>query len=166
MTAAAKKPAPRKLKSEDTVEAAAGAAEAFATTARDQFDTMLSAFNDQAEAFRGQAEDMLHAVRANVEETQARLQSANAELLDAARAEMAEAVDFANELARAKTVADALEIQRGYWTKLFETRVQRARDFANLSVETARGSFEPFAKSMNAFGPNVAFDKFFPFAAK
>lgn len=169
MATAAKKTAPTRAKTETKFDAATdavAAAETFTSQARDQYDTMLTAFNDQAETFRGQAEDMLQAVRANVETAQSRIQSANAELMNAARTEMAEAVDFANELARAKTLGDALEIHRGYWTNLFQTRTERAREFANLSVETARESFEPFSKSMSSFGGAAGFEKFFPFAAK
>lgn len=161
--ATAKKAAPRRAAK--TAEAPAQAAESFAATARDQFDTLFTAFNEQAETFRGQSEEFAETVRSNFEAAQSRFQSTSAEIMNAAREDLAGAVDFANELARAKTVADALEIQRTYWTGVFETRVERARGYANAAVETARESFEPFTKPYAGFVA-PSFEKFFPFAAK
>ncbi|MEE2691134.1 MAG: phasin family protein [Pseudomonadota bacterium] len=165
MATATKKSAPKRAAK--PAETTAEAAQAFSNTARDQFDTLLAAYNDQAETFRSQTEELMETVRGNFETAQTRFQSVNADLMSAAREEMAEAVDFANELARAKTFADALEIQRGYWTNLFQTRVERTRELTNATVEAARESFEPFSKSLgSAFAPTAAFEKFFPFAAK
>lgn len=158
--ATAKKTAPRRA-----AKAADEATQTFAATARDQFDTLFTAFNDQAEAFRDQSEEFAETVRSNLEAAQSRFQSTGAELMNAAREDLAGAVEFANELARAKTVAEALEIQRNYWTGVFETRVERTRGFTNAAVETARESFEPFSKSYAAFTA-PSFEKFFPFAAK
>lgn len=164
----AKKSAPRATKPADAADFGGfAAAETFSNATRERFDAVLTAFNEQAETARGQAEEMMETARTNFETARTRLEKANASLVDAARKEMAEAVDFANELARAKTLSDALEIQRDYWTNLFETRVERARDFNNVAVETARESFEPFSKTLNsAFGSAKSFEKFFPFAAK
>ena len=135
--------------------------EAAADQARSQFERLYTNFNDQAETLRGQTDELMQTVRANVETTQAHLKSVNAELVEAARTEIAEAVDFANELARAKTVADALEIQRTYWTRLFETRVERVRGLTNSSVEVARETIEPFSKSFAAAFSPTAFERFF-----
>ncbi|MEQ8179018.1 MAG: phasin family protein [Amphiplicatus sp.] len=165
MATATKKAAPRRA-AKETVETATEAATTFSNAARNQFDTMLTAFNDQAETFRGQTEEMLETVRGNFETAQTRFQSVNADLLNAARDEMAEAVDFANELTRAKTFTDALEIQRNYWTNLFQTRVERTRELTNTAVEATRESFEPFSKSFGAGFTPASFEKFFPFAAK
>ena len=97
----------------------------------------------------------------------ARMRVVSADALTAARDEMTEAVEFANSLARAKTVADALELQRGYWTKLFETRVERARAATEASVEATREMFDPINRSFAAaFSMTPSFDKFFPFGSK
>lgn len=136
--------------------------EAAADQARTQFERLYANFNDQAESFRGQTSEFIETVRANVETTREHLKTVNAELIDAARAEMAEAVDFANELARAKTVADAFEIQRSYWTRLFEARVERVRGMTNASVEIARGAMEPLSKTFAAAWSPAAFERFFP----
>ena len=166
---AAKKTATRRV-AKSTDQAEAGATmyndtvshfEAAADQARSQFERLYTNFNEQAETFRGQANDMIETVRSNVETTQAHIKSVNAELVEHVRTEMAEAVDFANELARAKTVADAFEIQRSYWTRLFETRVERARGIANASAEVARETIEPFSKTLTtAFAP-AGFERFF-----
>ncbi len=109
---------------------------------------------------------MIESFRGSFESARTRMQSVNAELVRAAREETANAVDFVNDLARAKSVADMLEIQRGYWSNLFETRSERAKNLANVSVEAARESFEPISKSLNAFSANASFEKFMPFSAK
>lgn len=171
MAAAAKKTAARKTvqPAEKAVEAATGDAfasfENISNAARDQYDTFVAAVAENTDTLRDQAEEILETCRGSFETANEQLRSASAELLTAARTETAEAVEFVTELARAKTVADALEIQRDYWTNLFETRVQRARDLTQASFDAARTSFEPLSKSLTAF-PATGFEKFFPFAAK
>lgn len=166
--ATAKKTAARKTaKAADTVaEDAFSTAENMSNAARDQFETIIAKFTENAETFRAQSEEMMESVRGNFETAQTRFQTVNADLAAAARDEAAEAVEFVNSLSRATTLADAFEIQRDYWTNLFETRVERTRDLAKVSMDAARDSFEPFAKSMNAYSPTASFEKFFPFAAK
>lgn len=140
---------------------------AFADAAREQYETALSAFNENAEKFRARTEEHMTTARESFEAASERLRAASADALSHARDEVTEAVDFANELARAKSISDALEIQRKYWTNLFETRVERARAFSEVSVEATRDAMKPFGKSLDsaaAFAP--AFDKFFPFAGK
>lgn len=139
----------------------------FAETARDQYETALKSFNDHAEKVRAQTEDQFAAAREGFETATEKFRTVSTDALAHAREEMTEAVDFANELARAKSVSDALEIQRNYWTNLFNTRVERARAFTEASVEASRSAFEPLNKSFTtaaAFTPS--FDKFFPFASK
>lgn len=138
----------------------------FAEAANDQFQTVFNTFSESAETLREQSEDVLAALRTNLETAQSRFQTVSADLATAAREEASEAVTFVNELARAKTVADALEIQRSYWTNLFETRVERTRELAKSSVEAARELFEPFSKSMTTLPAFASFEKFFPFASK
>ncbi len=133
--------------------------------ARDQYETFVAAVSENTDTLREQTEEIFETCRGSFETANAQLRSAGAELLTAARAEAAEAVEFVNELARAKTVADALEIQRDYWTNLYETRLERARTLAQASFDAARVSFEPLSKSLGAF-PAAGFEKFFPFAAK
>ena len=140
--------------------------EGFTQAANDQFQTAFNAFNENAETMREHAEGVFAAVRENIETAQSRFQSVSRDLVEAAREEASEAVTFVNELARARTIADALEIQRSYWTNLFETRVERTREFARTTTEAARESFEPFSKSLTAFPGLASFEKFFPFAAK
>ncbi|GAB4522382.1 MAG: hypothetical protein Kow00133_09900 [Amphiplicatus sp.] len=180
MATAAKKAAPRRAPKaaapetetpeaapEIAAEEAFATAGAFAETAARQYDAFLTAFNSQAEAVRENAEEFAEAARANLETIRNRARAVNADFVAAAQDETARAIDFANELASARTIADALEIQRSYWTELFETRLERARKFADLSVETARETFEPFVKSLDAgFAKTRAFEKLFPFAAK
>ena len=140
---------------------------AFSDAAREQYDALLKSLNENAEEFQGRTQEFFDATREGFETAQSRLQEASAEAMDAARQEMTEAVDFANDLARAKTVADALEIQREYWTRLFETRVERTRDATQAAVDAMREVVEPMNKSMGAaFNNTPPLTTFFPQAVK
>lgn len=165
--AVTKKSAIRKsVKTDGTFDAAAIDATGAFNAANDHFQTVFNAFSENADSMRAQTETLFAAFRGNLETAQSRMQSITADLAEAARTETAEAVTFVNELARAKTFADAIEIQRDYWSNLFETRVERARDLTKTAVEAARESFEPISKSMAAAPSFAPFEKFFPFATK
>lgn len=167
MTAAKK---PTAIKTEKTADIAAfgglATVENLSNAARDQFEKIAAVYAENAETFRGQAEDLMETVRGNFESARTRFNAVNADLVATAREEAAEAVDFMHNLARAKTVVDALEIQRDYWTNLFETRIERTQALTKATVEAARESFEPFSKSLSALSTNAAFEKFNPFSAK
>jgi hypothetical protein len=172
---ATKKPAPKGAASptdqmtESAVDAMAAFADpsAFADAARGQYETALQTFNDSAEKFRVQTEETMTTARESFETAGERMRAVSADAMNAARDEITEAVDFANELARAKSISDALEIQRDYWTRLFETRVERARAMHEASVEATRDAFEPFNRSFTtAFAFTPSFDNFFSFGSK
>ncbi len=147
--------------------AAFGDVSAFADAAREQYETALKAFNDNAEKFRAQSEESFASTREGFEAAGERMRAASAEAFTHARTEMTEAVDFANQIARAKSMNDALELQRTYWTKLLDTRAERARAFTQASADAARSAFDPLNKSfMSAFAFAPSFDKFFPFSSK
>ncbi|HBS33735.1 MAG TPA: hypothetical protein DEA50_01475, partial [Parvularcula sp.] len=130
-------------------------------------EAALKAFAENAETIRIQTEETLAAARVGFDAANERLRAVNADAMSAARDEMTEAVDFANELARARSIGDALEIQRGYWTKLFDTRIDRARALSEASVEATREMFAPVNRTLGAaVSMAPAFDKFFPFAGK
>ncbi len=138
--------------------------EPFTKAAQDQLETMMAAFTENTDTVRAQTEDMVKTVQENFETASERLQSVNGDLMNAAREEMSDAMNFANDLARAKTIGDAMEIQRDYWTNLFETRMERARDLTETSVKTTQEMFEPMNDTLaDNFKPET-FEKFFPFA--
>jgi len=124
----------------------------------------FSTFSENVDTVRAQTEDMVKTVQSNFETANERLQSANADMMNAAREEMSEAMTFANDLAGAKTIADAMEIQRDYWTNLFETRMDRAREMTEVSVSTTREMFEPMSETLSNNFQSDAFEKLFPFA--
>ncbi len=172
MAAAKKTPTRRVAKDiEDTIEHGAetafGAVNNWSDAARDQYETALKTFNDTAEKFRAETEDALAAARDGFDAANERIKSVNADMLTATQEEITDAVAFANELARAKSAADAFEIQRDYFTKLFDTRAARFRSLTDASAEAARAAFEPMTKSYaTAFSFAPAFDKFFSFGGK
>lgn len=150
-----------------SVNAAADNAFAFSDAARGQYDAMLKSFNENAEELHGRTQEMFEAAREGFENVQTNMQSVGAEAMDAARQEMTDAVDFANELTRAKTIADALEIQRDYATRLFEARVDRFRTMTQTTVDAVRETVEPMSRTMTtAFGKAPTFTTVFPFASK
>ena len=122
---AAKKAATRRVAKdiEDTIENGAetafDAVNNWSDAARDQYETALKSFNDSAEKFRADAEEAFAATREGFDAASERMKSLNADAMAAAQEEISGAVEFANELARAKSVADAFEIQRVDYTKLF-----------------------------------------------
>ena len=114
--------------------------ETFTKAAQEQIETMVSTFTENTDTMRVQTEDMVKTVQENFEMANERVQSVNADLMNAAREEMTGAMTFANDLARAKTIGDAMEIQRDYWTNLFETRMELARDLTRNIREDDAGN--------------------------
>jgi hypothetical protein len=166
--AVAKKTARKTVKAVDTAaEDASTTVEAAAKGALDQFETLFAAFSDNAETMRDQTEELFDTIRNNYETAQSRFKETSADLVEDARKEMAEAVDYVNSLARVTSVADALELHRDYWTNLFETRVARTKELTEASAEAAREAFEPYSKTLSTFSFDTGgFEKFFPFSAK
>ncbi len=158
---AAKKAAPETASNESAF--------AFSNAARDQYDTLLKAYSENAEEMHGRTQELMDATRASFETAQARFQEVGVEAFDAARQEMTDAVEFTNELAGAKTVAEALEIQRGYWSRFFEGRMERSRSLTQATVDAVRDSVEPVSDSLKTTFKTEAFpgfNAFFPFAGK
>ena len=165
-TAEAKQKAEETVSTQINDDAMLATADNFANAAREQMETLMTAFTGNADDMREKAEALNEEFRARFEKTQQHVSEMNNELMEAARTEMSDAVQFANDLTQAKSVGDALEIQRGYFSKLFETRIERAREIAENSVALAR---ETAAPANNAFAPYFdpkAFEKFFPFSVK
>ena len=125
--AAPKKKAAEPVSTVINNDAVFASADSFANAAREQMETLMGAFTGNTEEMREKAEAMNEEMRTRFEKTQQHVSDMNNELMEAARTEMNEAVQFANDMTQAKSVADALEIQRGYFMKLFQTRIERAR---------------------------------------
>ncbi len=154
----------------DVAETHGETAFAMGDAARNQYDSFLQSFNSHAEELQGRTQEMMEAAREGYEAAQTTIKNVSAEAMEAARQEMTDAVDFANEIARAKTIADALEIQRDYATRTFETRVERMRAMTQSTVDMMRDSVEPMNRSMSrvmAAAPAMtAFTAFFPNSSK
>lgn len=138
----------------------------FAENAQEYYSEFLTNMTDAAEELREQAEDMTADVRARFEKQQKLAADVNAELVEAAKSEVSDAVQFASDLGKAKTFADALEVQQAYWTNLFETRVARTQDLTSKSVDAAKEAFAPFKTDVAGAFDTSAFEKFFRFPAK
>lgn len=142
---------------------------AFAGAAQDQYAALMKTLGVNSEELQGRTQEMMDASRESFETAQSHFQDASAQMMEAARQEMSDVVDFANELTRARTVSDAFEIQRDYWTRLFETRADRARAMAQSSVDAIRETTEPMQRTMKGAFAEPAFGNmsaFFPFAKK
>ncbi|MEO1252755.1 MAG: phasin family protein [Pseudomonadota bacterium] len=166
--AAVKRPAKAAEKTAETTPAAdfMKPAEDFTATAKAQFEDATAQFSESAEEWREQAEDMAADMRARFEKQQQLAADVNGELMEAAKTEVADAVQFANDLGKAKTFADALEVQQAYFTNLFETRVARAQDMTSKTVELAKDAMRPAATDFGAFFDPAAYQKFFRFPTK
>ena len=132
-------------------------------SAKEQFETVMSSFTGNFEDMRAQAEDLSETAQARMKTVQDHAAKTNARLMEAAQEEMTNAVQFASDLGKAKTFADALSVQQNYWTKLFETRMANVREMTESTVEVARESMTPVEAP---FANMKAFEKFFAFPLK
>lgn len=139
---------------------------AFAENAQDYFSEFMTKMSASTEEMREQAEDLTEDMRARFEAQQKRAADVNAEIVEAAKTEVSDAVQFVSDLGQAKTFADALEVQQAYWSNLFETRVARTQDLTAKSVDAAKEAFAPYKTEMPTAFDMSAFEKFFRFPAK
>ncbi len=130
---------------------------------KEQFETMMSSFSGNFDEMREQAEELAETAQARMKCVQDCAAKNNASLMEAAQEEMSSAVQFATDLGKAKSLTDAMAVQQSYWTKLFETRMARARELTETTVETARETMTPVEFP---FANMKAFEKFFPFSMK
>ncbi len=166
-TATPTKKAPAKKKAatqtpNDTFETAG----AFAENAQEYFSEFVTKMSASTEELREQAEDLAEDMRERFETQQKLAADVNAEIVEAAKSEVTDAVQFASDLGQAKTFADALEVQQAYWTNLFETRVARTQDLTAKSVDAAKEAFAPIKTDMPTPFDMSAFEKLFRFPAK
>lgn len=139
------------------------AVEDMTTAAQDQFRQMIDAFAGNSEELREQGAAMADEMRARFEKTQKQVADVNADFVAAAQTEVSDAVQFANDLASAKTFADALTVQQNYWSNLFNNRVERTRELTEASLTVARETMTPIGGSMTEmFDPSKMFAKAFP----
>lgn len=139
------------------------AAEDFTAAAQDQFRQMIDAFTGNSEELREQGAAVADEMRARFEKTQQQVADVNANFVAAAQTEFTEAVQFANDLASAKTFADALSVQQNYWSNLFNTRVERTRELTENSLTVVRETMTPIGGSMTEmFDPSKMFAKVYP----
>ncbi len=165
-TATPTKKAPAKKAAAKAESNAFEAAGDFAENAQEYFSEFLTNMTDAAEDMREQAEDLTADVRARFETQQKLAADVNAELVDAAKSEVSEAVQFASDLTAAKTFTDAMEIQQAYWSNLFQTRVARTQDLTSKSVDAAKEAFAPLKTDFTGTFDTSAFEKMFRFPAK
>ncbi|MEM6537998.1 MAG: phasin family protein [Pseudomonadota bacterium] len=146
-----------------------GGAFAFSGAAKEQYETLAKAFSDNAGEFQGKTQEFLDASKESFEVMQSHMRDAGTGMITAAREDIEDAVDFANELSSAKSVTEAFDIQRDYWTRYFETRVSRARTMFSDGTTAIRETAEPIQQvASSTFGdsPMASMTNFFPFAKK
>lgn len=139
---------------------------AFAENAQEYFSELMTKMTASSEEIREQAEEIAEDMRARFETQQKMAADVNAEIVEAAKSEVSDAVQFVSDLGQAKTFADALEVQQAYWTNLFETRVARTKDLTAKSVDAAKEAFAPYKTEMPTAFDMSPFEKFFRFPAK
>jgi len=67
----------------------------------------------------------------------------NRKVIDIAQRNVNSGFDLAKSLAAAKTVPEAVELQKGYWQKQFSALSAQAEELAALSTKVAADTFEP-----------------------
>ncbi|MEM6413492.1 MAG: phasin family protein [Pseudomonadota bacterium] len=143
---------------------------AFSESAREQYDSLLKSFNENAEQVHDQTQKMMEAAQEGFETAQARFKEVGQEAMDAAQKDMKDAVEFANDLVKTKTVGEALELQRDYWTRFFETRVERTRSMTQSTADAFRDSTQPVSRTISDAMSSTQISNFstafFPFPSK
>lgn len=165
-TATPTKKAPAKKAATQTANDTFGNAGAFAENAQDYFSEFVTKLSASTEEMREHAEDLAEDVRERFETQQKLAADVNAEIAEAAKTEISDAVQFASDLGQAKTFADALQVQQAYWSNLFETRVARTQDLTAKSVDAAKEAFTPYKTDLPSAFDMSAFQKFFSFPTK
>lgn len=141
-------------------------AEDFTASARGHVENFYSQMTDMSEDWRETAEDVAGEIQTRVSRQQEVASELGQHMVDAARTEMSDAVQFANELTQAKTFADALEIQQNYFTSLFERRIERSREMTERTVEVTKEAMSPMNADFGSFFSARPFDAFFRAASK
>lgn len=167
--------AARSTKAKAAAEDAAASAFSFGGaalngTAREQYEAVFKAFSENAEEMQGRTQEWFDATRDGLSVAQAKMHEVNVEAMDMARQEMADAAQFANDLAKSGSFFDALDVQRAYFTQLFDSRIERSRHMTQTAVDAMRSTAEPFQKTMKATMATGTtanfFSAFFPGAQK
>lgn len=141
-------------------------AEDFSANVRAQFENMMSQFTGNTDEMREKAEEMTEEMRTRFEKQQQLAANMNAEIVEAAKTEVSDAVQFVSELGQAKTFTDALTIQQDYWSNLFETRMARTQVMTEKTTEAAKEALTPATSDFGAMFDMSAFEKMFRFPAK
>lgn len=171
MATATKKTAAKKTAK--TAESAAFSAndafksmEDMSAKAQEQFADAMADFTGRAEDMREYAETAMADIRARFEAQQKFASEINADFVEAAKTEVADAVQFASDLGKVNSIADALEIQQAYWTNLFQTRTARMQDMTTKTVDAAKETMTPANTDFTALFDTSAFEKMFAFPTK
>lgn len=135
----------------------------WAEKAKEQFETMMSSFSGNFDDVRAQSEEFAETAQARLKAAQDRAAKHNARLMEAAQEDVSSTVQFASDLGKAKTFADALSVQQSFWTNMFETRMERTRELTEAAAEAARDVMTP---AEMPFANSKMFEKFFAFPAK
>jgi len=135
----------------------------WAEKAKDQFETMMSSFTGNVDEVRAQNEKLVETAQERIKAAQERAVKTNARLMEAAQEDMTSTVQFASDLGKAKTFADALNVQQSFWKTMFETRMERTREMTEAASEAAREAMAPVEMP---FANAKMFEKFFAFPAK
>ena len=167
-TPASKKTAPTKDKTAETAQDVATASmTTYANAAREQFDQLVSEFSSNTDQFRGQLATLTSSVNEGVERTRTHFTEVSTECVEVAKEEMSDAIQYANDLTKAKSLTDVFEINRDYWTNLLEARTEFTRDIAERTMAVTRENAEPFtSQAPNLFAGANLFSKFFTPASK
>ncbi|MEM9013776.1 MAG: phasin family protein [Pseudomonadota bacterium] len=145
---AAKKAAPKSVATNENDPTAAF--EAYSEAAREKFVRVTEDFSEGAEQMRETLTELAGDLSERATHTGEQVSAMTSELMDAAKDEVTDAVQFANDLMKAKSFGDALEIQREYWTDLFQARTERARDLSERAMALTKDNLDPITDKASA----------------
>ena len=115
----------------------------------EQIERVYEAFSVNTGELREQADEFQAALSDGFKATQEHVQATSAEFSEAVSAEVQDAIALGSSLTKVKSPAEALELQKEYWTKLYEARAERARNWTQAGIDVAQDTTTPVATAFN-----------------
>lgn len=113
--------------------------ETITSTAKDAWESV----QDRVKSVRENAGDAFGVVRTSLEVAGAGMRDVNLKVIEFVRADVNTYFDTVTQVATAKSVKEAFEIQTSYVRSQFQTSVKNARTVGEIAAEAAKDAFKP-----------------------
>jgi phasin len=121
--------------------------ETITASAKDAWESV----QDRVKSARENAGDALGVVRSSLEVAGAGMRDVNLKVIEFVQADANAYFDTVKQVATAKSVKEAFEIQTAYVRSQFQTSVKNARTVGEIAAEAAKGAFKPVRDGIASF---------------